>query len=142
MFEALRALALELNVWAHGVPATVTLPSGDPVSAQVLWMTLATDDMPVGLSVQRREPRRVAVLRRADVPAVPRGTLIVAPERVGDPLKAWRVDGTDRIEVDQTRVLVVCDAAATALLNSGGDAGDGGANGDDEGDGDETPADP
>jgi hypothetical protein len=109
MFGSLRALALELSRDVHGVDATVTRPEPDsePIATKGIWITTTTEDVPLGVEFQRREPRRVMALRRADVPTVPRGTLIVAPEKSGDDAVTWRVEGTERMEADHTRVIVI-----------------------------------
>jgi len=108
-FGPLRALVLELNLDAHGVDVTVTRPApdDDPIETSGIWMTTVTEDVPAVMDFQRRDPRRVMALSRADVPTVPRGTLIVAPEKAGDALQTWRVDGLDSLQADHTRVVVL-----------------------------------
>jgi hypothetical protein len=105
----LRALALELNFSAHGVLAVVTRPApyNDSIVTRCIWLTTETPGVPASTDFQRGDPRRVLVLRRTDVPAVPRNTVINAPEKAGDADQNWRVDGIDRIEADQIRVIVV-----------------------------------
>lgn len=112
---SLRALALDVNFSAHGVPAIVTLSREDPITTRGIWLQPTTEDVPVG-DFTRREPRRVMALRRDEVPSVPRGTLIVAPEISGGPDKAWRADGMDRVDADHHRVIVQFDEAATLDL--------------------------
>jgi hypothetical protein len=104
----LRALALDLNLSAHGVDVTVTRPAPDDtaIATRGIWLTTETVDVPAG-EFSRREPRRVMALRRANVPTVPRGTLIEAPEKSGDAVTVWRVDGIDRLEADHVRVIVL-----------------------------------
>lgn len=107
---SLRALALDLNLSAHGVDVTVTrpVPDDEPIEARGIWLTPTTEGLPIGSELTRREPRRVLALRRADVPTVPRGTLIVAPEKAGDEdTLEWRVDGFEHYEADHVRVIVV-----------------------------------
>lgn len=116
----LRALALDLNFSAHGVPATVTpSPTHDPIETRGIWMTPLADLQPVGLDLQRADARRVMALRRDQVPQVPRGAAIIAPELPGGPLKAWRVDGMERVEADHYRVLVVPDPEAQLFVEAG-----------------------
>ena len=106
----LRALALEVNLQAHGVDITVTRPAPDntPIEGiKGIWLTPITEELPDRMDFQRREPRRVMALRRTDVPAVPRGTLIVAPEKSGDDPRPWRVDSLDRSDADKTHVVVL-----------------------------------
>lgn len=107
----LRALTLSLNQSAHGVPATVTRPSPDntPIDTRVIWLTNVTDGVPANLELQRRDPHRVMVLSRAEVPTVPRGTYVMAPEKAGDATERWRVDGTERVDADVVHVTVVRD---------------------------------
>ena len=104
---ALRALSLSVNMAAHGMPVTVTVAGEDAVETTGIWMTPETEEVsPGGGNTQRREAYRVLVLRRADVPLVPRGTIVVGAPHYGDSQR-WRVDGTDRVEVDRVYVIVV-----------------------------------
>jgi len=105
----LRTLALEINLAAHGVSATVTRPAPDdtPVSTTGIWYTQPLDETrPFGTDFQRREPRRVMALPRADLSTLPRGTTIVAPETIGGTDKTWVVDGLERVEADTWRAIV------------------------------------
>jgi hypothetical protein len=104
---SLRALALSLNFDTHGVPATLTPPNEAPVVTRVIWVTPATDLEPPGSEFGRREPIRILAIRRAALDRVPRGTVIVAPAVAGGADETWKVDGTDRIEADHQRVIVV-----------------------------------
>jgi len=108
-FGSLRALALELNLAAHGIDVVVTPPGAAGIETRGIWITTITEDMPVGGEFQRREPRRVMALSRLEVPTVLRGTVIDAPEKGGDieAPRHWRVDGVERVEADHTRVVVV-----------------------------------
>jgi len=94
---------------AFGVPATVTRPAPDhePIETSVIWVTPITDDVPGGMEFQRKERRRVLVLDRNAVPTVPRGTVIVAAERLGEVERTWRVDGLELEDADHHRVRVV-----------------------------------
>lgn len=105
----LRTLALEINLAAHGVAATVTRPAPDdtPIDTTAIWQTEPNQDaQPFGSDFIKTEPRRVLALPRSDVPTVPRGTLIVAPEATGGANKNWRADGLERTTADTWRVLV------------------------------------
>lgn len=104
---SLRTLALELNFSAHGVPATVTPVDEAEIATRVIWVTPLSELEPAGGEFTRREPIRILAVRRSDVPRLPRGSRVVAPETSGDSDQVWRVDGTDRIEADHHRVLVV-----------------------------------
>lgn len=98
----LRRLVRDLNFQAHGVPAYV---SG--VSTRIVWLTPATEILPVGNDAHRAEPRRVMAIRSDEVLSVPRGTIISVTEHGQDFPGAWRVDGIERIEPDHVRVVVV-----------------------------------
>ena len=104
---SLRTLAFGLNLSAHGVPATLTPPNQPAVTTRVIWATPETQLEPPGAQFGRREPIRIAVISRSDVPSVPRGTLILAPESAGGSDQLWRVDGMERVEADHHRVIVV-----------------------------------
>lgn len=92
-----------------GVPATVTRPAPDatPIETTAVWVPSATEGQPIGMEFQRQVAIRVLALPRDLVPTVPRGTLVVAPEMLGGDVRTWRVDSTDRIEYDHTRVVVL-----------------------------------
>ena len=115
---------LDPALTAFGVPATVTRPAPDnwPVATTAIWLPpLLEEPRPVGTDFQRREPRRLLSLPRAapGIPGsvggdrvlstMPRGTTIVAAERLGEAAKTWRVDGLERTEADEWRVIVVID---------------------------------
>lgn len=112
-FGDLRALVLDLNIEAHGVPAVVTVSGESPVTTRGIWLTPITDGFPGSHDFQRRDPTRVFALTRVAVPAVPRGTLIVAPEKAGDADQRWRVEGPERIEADNGRYILIPDTEAT-----------------------------
>ncbi len=112
----LRALALDLSFTAHGIDAVVTLPNEDPVDARIIWIANTPDQAPSSAGFSRQEPVRIVALRRSEVPIVPRGTRIVAPELGGGTDKAWVVDGSDRVDADHHRFIVVLDQVATADL--------------------------
>lgn len=112
--EGLRELVLGTNLAVHGVTATVTrLPPDDtPIETSAIWVTEGldqpvTEGVPFESALQRREPQRVLVLSLADVPTVPRGTLIVAPLVPGGADLMWRVDGSQLVDALQRRVFVM-----------------------------------
>lgn len=109
--SAVRAVALRSNFTVHGVPATVTRPSpdDDPIATRLIWLTPIPEDRPGGLAVQEQDPTRIAALRRDEVPTVPRRTRIVAPRKAGEDDRGWLVEGTDRVEDDHVRVIVLED---------------------------------
>ena len=106
-FGALRDLVLELNLDMHGVPATVTPPGEAAIATRVIWLTPVIDDLPAGRDFDRREPRRMMVISRADVENVPRGTIIAAPEKLGGDSRNWQIDGVESTEPDNFHVIVV-----------------------------------
>lgn len=112
--DGLRALVLDVNFEAHGVPAIVTRPFPDntPIETRVIWLTPGltrpfTDPYPVDQQLQRREIERIAVIRVADVATVPLGTRIDASEPIGGAVRAWRVDSVEYADSEQRRVHVV-----------------------------------
>jgi len=91
---------------AFGVPGTVTIPDGTPVATDVVWILPSTPEYP-SEEFARREPKRVLAISRDEIPLVPRGTVIVAAERLGDVERTWIVDSLAHLDADHTRVLVV-----------------------------------
>lgn len=93
----LRQLALTVNLNVLGVDATVTRPAPDntPIMTRGIWSFPLGDQQEFGVDFKRREPRRVLVLPREDVPTMPSGTLISAAEAVGGTPRTWRFDGHD-----------------------------------------------
>ena len=94
---------------AFGVAATVTRPAPDntPIETTGFWVSPLEEAQPYGTAFQRRDPRRVFVLSRIDVPTLPPGTVIEAAEYDGDTVKTWRVDTLDRaVEPDSYRAVV------------------------------------
>lgn len=108
-FGSLRSLVLGINQAVHGVAATVTRPAPDnaPIATSVIWLVEPVGDpQPYGSDFRRGEPRRIAAIAKSDVPELPRGTLIVAPEIAGAANKTWLMDGIERSLADQWRVFV------------------------------------
>ncbi len=99
-FGPLRQLAHELAFDAHGVAATVTRPGHAAVDTKGVWQDPLLEDQPYGQDYSNREPRRVMALSRDMVSEIERGTLIVAPEKMGDTPKEWQIDGVERVETD------------------------------------------
>ncbi len=98
-------LEAPLAMWA--LPATVTVPDGAAVETEAFWLPPKTVEVPVGNGMVRAEERHVLVLPRADVPQVPRGTIVSVAEAEGEDVQEWRVDAMDRVHVDHYRVVVV-----------------------------------
>lgn len=102
-------LALAMHVF--GVPATVTVGGQDPVDTSVVWILTQMDRAPAGSEFARLERARVGVISKDDVPALPRGSIIEAPERFGGPVESWEVDSPwsadPTVHPDEHRVLVL-----------------------------------
>jgi hypothetical protein len=107
---------MELVTDAFGVMASIETPDGETYSGvPVVWIPVGPAHEgamplrpgPTGLDLQRHEPIRALTIRRSDVPIVPRGTRIEAPEMAGGDVREWRVDAVDHTEADHVRVLVV-----------------------------------
>ncbi len=94
---------------AFGVAATVTRPSpdDDPVETEVIWLPLETMEVPAGSEFPRSESRRAMGIPKRDVPTVPLGTEVLAPEKKGGSIVGWKVDGMLHPEVDDHRVVVL-----------------------------------
>lgn len=101
--------AFGLMVDAFGLPVVVTRPAPDdtPIETNGIWVAPVTDSVPFGTDFQRRDVRRVIAISRADVPALPHGSKLVAAEQLGDTPRTWKVDGVERLEPDHIRVVVV-----------------------------------
>jgi hypothetical protein len=107
---ALRALVLETNFAVHGVPVTVTPPSGAPITTRGVWdPTPPVLEGPSYEESRRREPQHVMTFKRSDVPVVQRGMAVIAPELAGGPDVGWRVGGVESLRADHVRVFLVRD---------------------------------
>jgi len=102
----LKSQVREVNFTLHGTPATVTLPEGSPVSTRVIWLTPETAEVPAG-GYQRSEARMLVAIRRDDVPAMPRGTIIASSPPLLAAPALWQVDAMETIRPDHHRVVVV-----------------------------------
>jgi hypothetical protein len=91
---------------SFSVPATVTPPGGAPISTKAIMDPPVMEETP-SAEFQRTNARRILSLPREDVATVPRGTLIVAPEMLGEANQTWRVDSIERIEPDHYRVCII-----------------------------------
>lgn len=108
-FGSLRSLVLGINQAVHGVTATITRPAPDqaPITTTVIWtVEPVSDTQPYGTDLRRGDSRKVLTLSKADVPTVPRGTVVVAAEIDGESAKTWVIDGIERALADQWRVFV------------------------------------
>jgi hypothetical protein len=99
--------SFESALRAFGVPATVTVPSEDPVTTRALWLPPVTEVYPTGQDYRGAASRRMLALPISDVPEVPRGTVIAAPEQRGGSIVNWTVDETLRIDPDHHRLVVL-----------------------------------
>jgi hypothetical protein len=97
---------------AFGVAATVTrsAPNDAPIQTSIIWVG-ATDIDSGDPSFERRESRRIISIPKADVAAVPVGTLIAAPEYEGAPVQTWCVKSHHHAEFDEWRVIVSCEGS-------------------------------
>jgi len=77
-----------------GVAAIVTRPAPHttPIPTTGIWLEDRGDPQPFGTDFHLRAPRRVLAIPRADVPELPTGTTIAAPEVKGGPVKTWQRD--------------------------------------------------
>jgi len=89
-----------------GLPATVTLPGEEPVVTVAIWLP-PVSVLAEGVMIQTDRPQPVLALPRADVPSVPRGTLIEVAEVEGGEVKAWLVESVLGLQVDEIRVIVI-----------------------------------
>lgn len=79
---------------AFGVPATVERPDLEdaPIPTTVVWRTWRAEDAVDLGQVRRIESLKLLRIRHDQIPKVPTGTLVYAPEILGGPIKRWRVD--------------------------------------------------
>jgi len=89
-----------------GLPATVTLPGEEPVATTAIWLP-PVSVLTEGVMVSTDRALAVLALPRADVPAVPRGTVIEVAETEGGDLKLWTVESVLGALVDEIRVSVI-----------------------------------
>ena len=89
MINGLNDLVSDLGFEIHGVPAMVRV-RGDHgwIETTLVWLAYEPPDGDF-----KEFPRRLAVLQKADVPALYKGDQIDARERVGCPVRTWVVDG-------------------------------------------------
>jgi hypothetical protein len=114
LLAAARTAAVDANFAFYGVDATLRRPDDDPsddaLTARLLW---ATDGDLAGREAMRRtEAQRVAVIRRSELSAVPRGTRVTAPERMGGSDLEWVVDGLERMTAECLYLAMVPDDSA------------------------------
>ncbi len=91
---------------AFGVAAEVTLPGEEPVPTTVIWLPPVALQT-LGVLSQTNRPLPVLALVKADVPSVPTGTQIDAPELEGGDIKSWVVEAVIGMTADEIRVVVI-----------------------------------
>jgi len=96
----IRAFGVEVEV-------IVTPPGGAPVSTSGVWLPPRSLDNLAEGSFQRAEQKRVFCLPLDGLPAVPRGTIVSAPESKGAAVANWRVDEAERVDFDHYRAVVM-----------------------------------
>jgi hypothetical protein len=95
-------------VEAFGLPAVVTLPDAEEsIETDAVWLPSTTEEVPASNSISRAEEKRVLCLSKADVPQVPRGTLVAVAEYDGGDVLDWIVDAVERVEFDNARLIVL-----------------------------------
>ena len=100
---------IESGMLAGSTIATVIVDGLEPVTVRALWSVPELSTAPAGAPLQRQDPLlRLSFLRR-DVPALPRGTIIEAPEKpTGGPVVRWSVDVVETLTASTIRAVVVC----------------------------------
>lgn len=104
--DPLRVLVADKGAAILGVPATLTTPSGAPITTKVTWGREFAEEQPSGREMERREPKRVMAIRRSVVEEIPRGTLINAVGPLGEAATDWQVEGLDRVTRGHFHVIV------------------------------------
>lgn len=65
-----------------------------------VWLLSTMPDAPPGATFSRSTTRRILSLRRSDVPTAPIRTVVICPERPGQPNKRWEIDGIEQEDPD------------------------------------------
>jgi hypothetical protein len=92
---------------AFGLSISVKFPGLVAIPSRGVWMRSLSEEPAVGREYTRRDPRRVMALLSDELPEIQLGTLIVAPEIEGETAKNWKVDGVEKTEPDEVRVVLV-----------------------------------
>lgn len=112
----LRDLVFDTNLAAGritgaAVDVTVTPVNGSPIETTGLWATPLQQDEPT-MDAKRHERIRIMALTREAVPTLPKGSIVLAPERPDGIAVGWRVEGFEVEEVEHRRVVLVRDESA------------------------------
>ena len=92
---------------AFGIVAVVTVPGGTAVETVAVWLPPITVEVPAGEQFRRVEARHVIALATADVPQLPRGTVVQAALVEGGEVQTWTVDEIGRLYDDHFRATLV-----------------------------------
>jgi hypothetical protein len=105
---AVRALAQTAAMSVHGVDIAVTVPGGlVAVNTRGLWYRSSDELMPVGRDFSKRDPRRpMAIPLSAELPDVPRGSIIVAAPPGSLISRTWRAETVEHADADEIRLLL------------------------------------
>lgn len=102
-----REVSLEINLYIHGLVVAVIVGDAEAVETRGIWLTNVTESIPSSTDFARRQPSRVMALSRYEVPTIPIGSIVVAPEYYGADSRAWRVDGLVSKEAQHSRVYLI-----------------------------------
>lgn len=108
---ALRALVLDMNFEAHGVPIVVRAPDAErAVETRGIWSAPIGEDSP---GFARSEPSltrssriRVMSIRRSELESVPIGSEIDATEIGDTEERTWTVSSVERVEADRAYLIL------------------------------------
>jgi hypothetical protein len=91
-----------------GLPATVTVPGGDPVATTAIWLPpLPVETVGVFTSTDKPQPRLSVPRSAFGGTSVPRGTRVDLAEVEGGPVLSWTVESVDAELVDEVRLIVI-----------------------------------
>ncbi len=98
---------LSLAMDAFSVSAVVTVKFQNPVNTRGIWLPPEFAGFDIGDEYHGRAPKRIMSISKADVPTIPRGTTIVAPEAAGEDAKTWEVEESALVQNDQHDVVLI-----------------------------------
>lgn len=82
-------------------------PTGSLLTVRAIPLSYRQENVLPGTSIAEPGQRMVLAFQRADLDALPRGTLIEAPEISGGTVYTWRVDSVELINAEEVRLIVV-----------------------------------